>query len=137
MSIDAQNIGICYGRNGDNLPSAQDTVNLYKTNGVSKMRLYSPDQDALQALQGSGITLILDVPVDKLSSLGSDASAATQWVQSNVAPFASTIKYIAVGNEVMPSDSNAQFVLPAMQNVQNAIAAAGIASQMRVRTYHR
>lgn len=133
---DAQNIGVCYGMNGDNLPSEQDTVNLYKTNGISKMRLYSPDHTALQALQGSGIGIILDVPTNgnDLQSLGSSASAATQWVQSNVVPYASVIRYIAVGNEVMPGDSNAQYILPAMQNVQNALGAANLAGQIKVST---
>ncbi|KAL8129361.1 hypothetical protein V2J09_018516 [Rumex salicifolius] len=133
---DAQNIGVCYGMNGDNLPSAQDTVNLYKTNGITKMRLYSPDHNALQALQGSGIGIILDVPTNgnDLQSLGSSADAATQWVQTNVVPYASVIRYIAVGNEVMPGDSNAQYILPAMQNVQNALGAASLAGQIKVST---
>jgi len=133
---EAQNIGVCYGQNGNNLPSPQATVNLYKANGITKMRLYSPDRTTLQALQGSGIGIILDVPTNgyDLQSLGSSAPAASQWVQTNVVPFASVIRYIAVGNEVMPGDSNAQFILPAMQNVQNAINSAGLGGRVKVST---
>ncbi|KAI7997639.1 hypothetical protein LOK49_LG10G02803 [Camellia lanceoleosa] len=94
---DAQ-IGVCYGANGDNLPSRQDVVALYNQNGIQRMRLYDPDQQALQALGGSNI------------------------------------EYIAVGNEVDPSSSTAQFVVPAMQNVHTAIVNAGLGGQIKVST---
>nr|BAM28606.1 beta-1,3-glucanase [Nepenthes alata] len=118
-------VGVCYGRNGNNLPSEQQVVSLYQSNGIGRMRMYDPDQAALQALKGSNIDLILDVPNDSLRSLASNAS---QWVQSNVAPFASDVNFtcISVGNEVEPSDSNAQYVLPAMQNVRTALNAANL-----------
>lgn len=35
---------------GNNLPCAQDVVNLYESNGIGAMRLYGPDQATLQAL---------------------------------------------------------------------------------------
>ncbi|GMH00020.1 hypothetical protein Nepgr_001859 [Nepenthes gracilis] len=124
QTADAQ-VGVCYGRNGNNLPSEQQVVSLYQSNGIGRMRIYDPDQAALQALKGSNIELILDVPNDSLQSLATDAS---QWVQSNVAPFASDVnfRYISVGNEVEPSDSNAQYVLPAMQNVRTALNALNL-----------
>uniref|UniRef100_A0A803KM93 Glucan endo-1,3-beta-D-glucosidase n=1 Tax=Chenopodium quinoa TaxID=63459 RepID=A0A803KM93_CHEQI len=114
-------IGVCYGMIGDNLPSEKDVVSLYKSNGIGAMRLYSPDIAALQALQGSGIKLMLDVPIENLRSLAFNPSAARQWVRTNVVPFASSIKYIVVGNEVNPSHKFASSVLPTMQNVHNAL----------------
>ncbi|XP_074294721.1 glucan endo-1,3-beta-glucosidase-like [Silene latifolia] len=130
-SAEAQ-IGVCYGRNGNNLPSEQQVVNLYKSNGIGLMRLYDPDQSALQALQGSGIQLLLDIPNDQLQNIANDPSQANQWVQNNVAPFASSIRYIAVGNEVQ--DSYKPFVLPAMQNIQNALNTANLGGQIKVST---
>lgn len=129
-------IGVCYGRNGNNLPSQQDVVNLYKSRGIARMRLYDPDQKTLQALRGSNIGLILDVPRPQLRSLGSDASAANRWVQNNVVPYASNVnfRYIAVGNEIMPGDPEAGSVLPAMRNVQNALRSANLASRIKVST---
>jgi len=129
-----QSIGVCYGRDGDNIPSPADTVNLYKSNNIGSMRLYSPDADALQALKGSGIQLTLDVPNTVLSSIASDPNSATTWVQTNVKAYSPDVsfRYIAVGNEVIPGDS-AQYVLPAMTNIQNALSAAGL-DQIKVST---
>ncbi|XP_042392026.1 glucan endo-1,3-beta-glucosidase-like [Zingiber officinale] len=129
-------IGVCYGRDGNNLPSPSDVVALYRSNGISNMRIYSPDQDALQALSGSNIQLIVGVPNDNVQSIASDPSAATSWVQSNIVAFPGVaFSYVAVGNELIPENpSLAQFVLPAMQNIQNAINAAGLQSRIRVST---
>lgn len=128
----AQSTGVCYGNNGDNLPSPQDVVNLYKSNGIGRMRIYTPDGATLQALKGSNIEVILGVLNDNLQSL-TDAGAATTWVNNNVKAYSDVkFKYIAVGNEVEPSDPKAQYVLPAMQNIQNAISSANLQGQIKV-----
>ncbi|KAK9699775.1 hypothetical protein RND81_08G195400 [Saponaria officinalis] len=129
--IEAQ-IGVCYGTFGNNLPTKQQVVNLFKSNGIGFMRIYSPDPTALQALQDSGIKLLLGIPNDQLQNLAQNPTQATQWVQSNVVPFASTIRYIAVGNEVQQPDK--PFVLAAIRNVQNALNAANLAAQIKVST---
>ncbi|EAZ14822.1 hypothetical protein OsJ_04749 [Oryza sativa Japonica Group] len=53
--------GVCYGVVGNNLPSRSEVVQLYKSKGISAMRIYYPDQEALAALRGSGIAVIVDV----------------------------------------------------------------------------
>lgn len=98
------------------------------------MRMYAPYQATLQALQSTNIKVILDVPNDKLQSLASDPSTAMEWVQTNVVPFASSIKYIAVGNEIHPSDQEASSVQPAMQNVLNALKSNNLDDQIKVST---
>ncbi|CAK9148574.1 unnamed protein product [Ilex paraguariensis] len=136
----AQSVGVCNGQLGNNLPSDQEVVQLFKANGIGRMRLYGPNQATLQALRGSNIELILDVPNPDVQSLGSDASAATRWVQNNVRNYFPNVKirYIAVGNEVNPPNGGwariAQFVGPAMQNVQNTLNAAGLQNQIKVST---
>ncbi|XP_057451168.1 glucan endo-1,3-beta-glucosidase-like [Lotus japonicus] len=130
-----QSVGVCYGLNGGNLPSKQEVVDLYKANNIVGMRLYLPDQEALEALRDSGIDLILGVAGETLSSLV-DPTAASQWVSNFVTPYSQNvrIKYIAVGNEVHPSDSVAQFIHPVMQNIQSAISQANLQDQIKVTT---
>ncbi|KAJ0083674.1 hypothetical protein Patl1_29522 [Pistacia atlantica] len=128
-------VGVCYGRNGNNLPSQAQVVSLFKANKIGKMRIYDPDQATLQALKGSNIDLILDVPKTTLQSL-TDAAKAKDWVQKNVVAYSPGVKfrYIAVGNEIHPADAEAKFVLPAIKNVYSAIAAANLQGQIKVST---
>ena len=100
------------------------------------MRIYDPNPHVLQALRGSNIGLIVDVSRTDLRSLGSDPSAANRWVQNNIVPYASNVnfRYIAVGNEIMPGDAEAGSILPAMQNVQNALRSANLAGKIIVST---
>ncbi|KAK1316014.1 Lichenase [Acorus calamus] len=120
--VDAQTVGVCYGMLGDNLPQPSDVVNLYKSKNIGLMRLFYPDGGALNALRGSGIQVLLDVPNENLQNLASSPSAASDWVQTNVRVYSPDVKfrYIAVGNEVIPGD-NAQYVLGAMKNIYNAL----------------
>jgi hypothetical protein len=101
------------------------------------MRLYGPNPPTLDALRGTNIELILDVPNSDLQQLA-DPSAATRWVQTNIQAYGNVrFRYISVGNEVDPATGTSQFtrfVLPAMQNVHNAIVAAGLQNQIRVST---
>ncbi|KAI7996959.1 Glucan endo-1,3-beta-glucosidase, basic isoform [Camellia lanceoleosa] len=128
-------IGVCYGTNGDNLPSRQDAVALYTQHGIQRMRLYDPDQQVLRALGGSNIELILGIPNSDLQTLAVSPDEADTWVQNNVKNFSNVkVKYIAVGNEVDPSSGIAQFVVPTMQNVHTAIVNAGLGGQIKVST---
>ncbi|KAL5546426.1 hypothetical protein UlMin_006113 [Ulmus minor] len=95
-------IGVCYGMLGDNLPSKQEVINHFNQNNIQRMRIYDPNPEALEALRGTDIELMLD--------------------------------FIAVGNEVKPSDPFAQFLFPAMIKIQNAVNAQGLASQVKVST---
>ncbi|XP_020215077.1 glucan endo-1,3-beta-glucosidase [Cajanus cajan] len=131
----AQSIGVCYGVIGGNLPSRQEVVDLYKTNGIGRMRIYYPDEEALQALKGSNIELIMDVAKETLQSLA-DSNVAKDWVNKYVIPYSQDVKfkYIAVGNEIHPNDNEAQYILSAMTNVQNAISSANLQGQIKVST---
>jgi len=132
--VGAQSIGVCYGANGDNLPPRQEVVDLYKSNGIGKIRLYYPDEGALQALGGSNIEVILGVPNDQLQSV-TDAGGASDWVNKYVTPYSNVnFKYIAVGNEVPSGDALAGSVLPALQSIQTAISSANLQEQIKVST---
>ncbi|RWV86936.1 hypothetical protein BHE74_00049544 [Ensete ventricosum] len=120
-------IGVNYGLVGDNLPQPSAVVDLYKSNGIGSMRIFNPNHDVLEALRGSNIALIVGVEHKDLQSLASDSSAANNWVQTNIAAYSPDVSfsYIAVGNEIIPGDL-AQYVLPAMQNIQAALSSAGL-----------
>ncbi|XP_058735168.1 glucan endo-1,3-beta-glucosidase-like [Vicia villosa] len=131
----AQSVGVCYGGNGNNLPAnKQVVIDLYKSNGIGKIRLFNPDDGALQALKNSNIEVILGIPNNVLQSL-TNAQAAADWVNKNVKPYYPSvkIKYIAVGNEIHANSPEASSVLPALQNIQNAITSSNL-GQIKVST---
>ncbi|XP_009770429.2 glucan endo-1,3-beta-glucosidase, acidic-like, partial [Nicotiana sylvestris] len=139
LILGVQSIGVCYGRNGNNLPSPQDVINLYKDNGITNLRIYDPNPEVLNALRGSNVEIILDIPNYNLQAL-TDPNAATNWVHTNIINYFPSvkIKYIAAGNEVSPGFPQtaqfAPFILPAMHNVQRALAAYGVQNQIKVST---
>nr|GEX23606.1 glucan endo-1,3-beta-glucosidase-like [Tanacetum cinerariifolium] len=126
------------------LPSEQDVVNLYRRNGITRMRIYDPNQATLRALGGTNIELILDVPNDRLQELA-DPNGTARWVQNNIRNYPNVrFRYISVGNEVDPDTDSRRFlsfVLPAMRNVQKAISDAGLqikgATMENAGTYYR
>ncbi|VFQ88446.1 unnamed protein product [Cuscuta campestris] len=137
LNTGAQTIGVCYGRNGDNLPPEAAAINLATAEGIAAMRVYDPVPPVLDALRGADIQLVLGIPNADLPSL-SDPAAANDWVNTVVLCNYPDVKfkYISVGNEVLPTTAPdvANFLLPVMQNVYNALAAAGLQDAIKVST---
>ncbi|KAK9284322.1 hypothetical protein L1049_023493 [Liquidambar formosana] len=127
MRPGAQGIGVNYGRLGDNLPPPDQVIALYKSNNIQRIRLFDPNPDALKALQGSGLQVILGVVNTDLPTLANDQSAAATWVQVNIIPYAPTVNFrcISLGNELIPSYL-ASYVLPSMQNLKTALISANL-----------
>ncbi|GJM88423.1 hypothetical protein PR202_ga04483 [Eleusine coracana subsp. coracana] len=60
----------------NNLPSPSTVISMYKQYGISSMRLYAPDQGALQAVGGTGIRVVVGAPNDVLSNLAVTTSVS-------------------------------------------------------------
>lgn len=130
-------VGVAYGRLGNNLPSPAEVVSLLQANNFKNAMIYDTDSQVLEAFMGSGISLIVQASNGELQGLASSQGTATQWVQNNILPYASTIKYIAVGNEVLTADQvNAQFVYEAMNNIYNALVLLNLQEAIKVSTTH-
>ncbi|XP_047964137.1 glucan endo-1,3-beta-glucosidase-like [Salvia hispanica] len=132
-------IGVCFGRNGNNLLPPAQVVSLYKRHNIKKMRTYDPDNAILDALRGSGIELTVAITNQFIQRLADDANDANAWVRDHVLNYPDVnLRSISVGNEVSPADPAtsryARFVLPAMRNVYRAIFRARRDGQVKVTT---
>lgn len=133
-------IGVNYGQVADNLPPPEATAQLLKSTTIEKVRLYGADPGIIKSLANSGVGIVIGAANGDIPALGSDPNFAGNWVNSNVLPYypASNIIVVTVGNEVMSSkDPNlVALLLPAMQNVQNALNAASLGGKVKVSTVH-
>ncbi|VVA95668.1 unnamed protein product [Arabis nemorensis] len=119
--------GVCYGRNGDNLPSPEDTVAFYKSNNIEAIRMYEPFPDMLDALRGSGLSVAFGPRNEEIETLAQDPAAATDFVAIWILPHLNDvdIKWITIGNEVFPGEI-APFVAAAIRNVNAALSNSGV-----------
>lgn len=139
-SADANQIGICHGRVGDNLPSPHAASLLLKSNGISKARLFLPDPAVLSAFNATDIELIIGVPNENLTYLASsDANIAQNWLKSNIFSFVSPdhVRYLVVGNEVLYKDTfYSQYLVPAINNLYNALQILGLDKKIKLSSAH-
>ncbi|KAF3679044.1 glucan endo-1,3-beta-D-glucosidase [Capsicum chacoense] len=133
-------IGVNYGQVADNLPPPADTAKLIQSTSIEKVRLYGADPAIIKALANTGIGIVIGASNGDIPALAGDPNFAGQWVASNVLAYypASKIIVVNVGNEVVTSgDQNLiPQLLPAMQNVQNALNAASLGGKIKVSTVH-
>ncbi|XP_068668291.1 glucan endo-1,3-beta-glucosidase 3-like [Aristolochia californica] len=121
---DAGSIGVNFGRVANDLPTAVKVVQLLKSQGIDRVKLYDTDSSVIRSLSGTGIKVVVALPNELLYAVAKRPSQAYYWVQKNVAAYypATQIHAIAVGNEVFVSPLNlTNYLVPAMINVQAAL----------------
>ncbi|CAI9787110.1 unnamed protein product [Fraxinus pennsylvanica] len=121
---DGGSIGVNYGRIADNLPSAVKVVELMKSQGIDRVKMYDTDQAVLKALSRSAIKVVVNLPNEQLSNAARRPSFANAWVLHNVVAYhpSTAIEAIAIGNEVFVDTHNTtRFLIPAMKNIHQAL----------------
>lgn len=132
---DSGSIGVNYGRIANNLPDPSKVVQLLKSQGLTRVKLFDTDHSVLTALSGSGISVTVALPNELLSSAAANQSFTDTWVKSNILPFhPSTIfEAIAVGNEVFADPKNTtKFLVDAMKNVYASLSNLKINSSIKI-----
>lgn len=128
-------MGVNYGRIANNLPSAVKVVQLLKSQGLGRVKVYDTDPSVLKALSKSGIKVTVDLPNEQLFSAAKRQAFANSWVQRNVAAYypATQIEAIAVGNEVFVDPHNTtKFLVPAMKNIHAALVKYNLDKAIKV-----
>ncbi|XP_018465426.1 probable glucan endo-1,3-beta-glucosidase BG5 [Raphanus sativus] len=89
----ASNVGLNYGLLGDNLPPPSNVIKLYKSIGITKVRIFDPNTE----------------PAKKL-------------LKTNIEPYLTdvNITFITIGNKVIPGLHGPQ-VLPVMTSLTNLV----------------
>ncbi|PON41638.1 Glycoside hydrolase [Parasponia andersonii] len=132
---DAGSVGVNYGRIANNLPSAVKVVQLLKSQGLERVKVYDTDPSVLKALSGTGIKVTVDLPNEQLFSAARHQSFANSWVQINVVAYypSTQIEAIAVGNEVFVDPHNTtKFLVPAMKNIHSALVKNNLHSAIKI-----
>ncbi|KAF5822917.1 putative glucan endo-1,3-beta-D-glucosidase [Helianthus annuus] len=131
-------VGINIGTNQSNLPSPEQIVGTLRTHHITHVRLFDTNARLLTALSDTGIEVMISVTNDEVSEIGESPSFAATWVNTHVAAFkpATNITAIAVGSEFVSSNpiAAATVLVPAMENLYNALVASNLNDQIKVST---
>ncbi|KAL3625479.1 hypothetical protein CASFOL_030933 [Castilleja foliolosa] len=132
-----ESLGVNWGTMATHKLPPKAVVQMLKDNGITKVKLFDAEQSTMSALAGSGIEVMVAIPNDQLSVMGS-YNRAKDWVKHNVTRYnfkgGVNIKYVAVGNEPFLTSYNNSFLnttFPALQNIQNAINDAGFGATIK------
>lgn len=132
-------IGVCYGRNADDLPSPDKVAQLVELHKIKYVRIYDANIQVLKAFANTGVELMIGVANLDLLPFSQFQTNADTWLKNNILPYypATKITYITVGAEVTESSDNiSTLVVPAMQNIHTALRKAGLHRKIKVSTTH-
>lgn len=132
-------VGICYGRNADDLPSPDKVAQLVQDHKIKYVRIYDSNIQVLKAFTNTGVELMIGIPNLDLLPFSQFQTNADTWLRNNILPYypATKITYITVGAEVTESPENVSaLVVPAMTNVLTALKKAGLHKKIKVSSTH-
>ncbi|WJX26007.1 hypothetical protein P8452_14990 [Trifolium repens] len=132
-------VGICYGRNADDLPPPDKVSQLVQDHKIKYVRIYDSNIQVLKSFANTGIELMIGIPNLDLLPFSQFQTNADTWLRNSVLPYypATKITYITVGAEVTESPENiSSLVVPAMTNVLAALKKAGLHKKIKVSSTH-
>ncbi|CAL5360455.1 hypothetical protein CsSME_00050936 [Camellia sinensis var. sinensis] len=132
-------VGVCYGRNADDLPTPDKVAQLVQLHNVKYLRIYDSNIQVLKAFANTGVELMVGITNSDLLPFSQFQSNADTWLKNNILPYypATKITYITVGAEVTEVPNNVSaMVVPAMQNVFTALRKAGLQRKIKVSSTH-
>lgn len=132
-------IGVCYGRNADDLPTPDKAVQLIQLHNIKYVRIYDSNIQVLKAFANTGIELMIGIPNSDLLAFSQFQSNADTWLKNSILPYypATKITYITVGAEVTEAPNNvSSLVVPAMQNIFTSLKKAGLYRKIKVSSTH-
>ncbi|XP_058115603.1 glucan endo-1,3-beta-glucosidase 13 [Magnolia sinica] len=132
-------IGVCYGRNADDLPTPDKVSQLVQLHNIKYLRIYDSNIQVLKAFANTGVELMIGIPNSDLLPFSQYQSNVDSWMKNNILPYypATKISYITVGAEVTESPANvSSLVVPTMHNVQVALRKVGLQRKIKVSSTH-
>lgn len=133
------NVGVCYGRNADDLPTPNKVAQLVKLHNIKYLRIYDANIQVLKAFANTGVELMIGIPNSDLLPFAQFQSNVDTWLKNSILPYypATKITYITVGAEVTESPNNVSaLVVPAMNNVLTGLKKAGLHKKIKVSSTH-
>ncbi|XP_042477432.1 glucan endo-1,3-beta-glucosidase 5-like [Macadamia integrifolia] len=132
-------IGVNWGTVSSHRLAPSIVVDLLKENKIPKVKLFDADPNALSALMGTRIEVMVGIPNEMLSILSSSPNVADLWVRQKLSRYlvkgGVNIRYIAVGNEPFLTSYSGQFqsyVVPALLNLQQSLVKENLANFIKL-----
>lgn len=132
-------VGVCYGRNADDLPTPDKVAQLVQLHSIKYVRIYDSNIQVIKAFANTGVELMVGVPNSDLLPFSQYQSNVDTWLKNSILPYypSTTITHITVGAEITESADNvSSLVVPAMTNVLTALKKVGLHKRIKVSSTH-
>ncbi|KAK8949339.1 Glucan endo-1,3-beta-glucosidase 13 [Platanthera zijinensis] len=132
-------VGVCYGRNADDLPTPDKVAQLTQLHSIKYVRIYDANIQVLKAFANTGVELMIGIPNSDLLAISQFQSNADSWLKNNILPYypATMITYITVGAEITESPANvSSLVLPSMTKIHISLKKVGLHKRIKVSSTH-